>query len=65
VWLLTEKLHSESRNNPMWRRFLLNQELFEKNVQEGTGKFSASLNMLEMQQMLNKVQVGGEFDNEY
>ena len=49
VWLLTEKLHSESRNNPMWRRFLLNQELFEKNVQEGTGKFSAGLNVLEMQ----------------
>jgi len=62
---LTEKLHSESRNNPIWRRFLLNQELFEKNVQEGTSKFSASLNMLEMQQIMNKVPVGGEFDNEY
>jgi len=44
---------------------LLNQELFEKNVQEGTSKFSASLNMLEMQQIMNKVPVGGEFDNEY
>lgn len=49
----------------MWRRFLLNQELFEKNVQEGTNKFSASLNMLEMQQMLNKVPVEEGFDNEY
>jgi hypothetical protein len=48
VWILTEKLNHESQNNAMWRRFLLNQEIFDKNLQEGTTRFSENLDSTEM-----------------
>lgn len=32
IWILTERLHHESNHNPTWKRFLMNQEIFEKNL---------------------------------
>ena len=64
VWLLTERLHHESSNNPLWKRFLMNQEIFEKNISEGTTQYSPTLNPLDMKQILNKQQ-SNDFDNEY
>ena len=32
----------------------MNQEIFDKNIQEGKTKFSPNLDMLEMYQILNK-----------
>ena len=32
IWILTERLHHESNNNLTWKRFLMNQEVFEKNL---------------------------------
>ena len=43
----------------------MNQEIFEKNIQEGTSQYSPTLNALEMKQILNKQQLGDGFDNEY
>ena len=54
VWILTERLNHESSNNPLWKRFLMNQEIFDKNIQEGKTKFSPNLDMLEMYQILKK-----------
>ena len=48
VWNLTERLNHESATNPLWKRFLMNQEIFDKNIQEGQTKFSPNLDMLEM-----------------
>ena len=48
VWILTERLNHESASNPLWKRFLMNQEIFDKNIQEGKTKFSPKLDEAEM-----------------
>lgn len=42
----------------------MNQEIFEKNISEGTTQYSPTLNPLDMKQILNKQQ-SNDFDNEY
>ena len=48
IWLLTERLHYESTNNILWKRFLLNQELFEKNLHDGTNLVADKLDLKEL-----------------
>ena len=54
IWILTERLHHESNNNQTWKRFLMNQEIFERNLQDGTNIFSPTLDLKEMSKMLSR-----------
>ena len=61
VWLLTERLHMESTTNGVWKRFLLNQELFEKNISEMTlskrVKHAANMDIQDLTKMLARPKV--------
>jgi len=54
VWVMAEKLHHESAQNPLWKRFLMNQEIFDNNIHSETQKISPNLDEIEMLQILNK-----------
>lgn len=54
VWLLSQRLHKESKNNDLWKRFLLNQDLFQHNIRNNSSLVSERLNFDEMLQFVGK-----------